>query len=1258
MTVSFGPGLPGAVFEAGDEVPDLRGDASGAEASALIAFGNRWNRPAPDLLEPADRLAAILNSRRRDRRLSRVTHKQVIDNSRVQLADTLREVAKDFKQLSIATGYWDLPGTQEILDAVKDYEKIRLVIGQEPLSPRNAKNLKIEIPEPGFPDQDFTFDLTQLDDDDLRATVVAIKDLIADGKLEVRVYRRSFLHAKTYIFGDYASDGAVGIIGSSNFTKAGLTTNTELNALEDNHMVVKFQPHAETDEHGHLSWFDGLWNDELTENWDGRFTEMLRNSPVGDLTFGAYDTYIKTLMEVYPDELLPPEILAPDIKDVLFSFQYRNAQILINKLERMGLAMLSDSVGLGKTITSGAVINHYKQKDATRIYVIAPASLKSQWVQDLAERFGLVQGYEVISLQDAGAIDRARGLDQYKSVDLFVVDEAHNLRNASGKRHQQLLEWFIANPTSKVLLLTATPINNSLMDFVNQIQLASKGSLESISVDYRDENGKLQKIDFFYALAQIQSRIRRAEKQGQPFDWNAISAVVGSGLRHYLVRTTRQGVKQMGGIVLPDGSRHDFPESVVEQIGYHYSNDAQKAVGATITAAMSTFEGYDPRKLDIDALLDQTQRSEHPLDTLPKGGVPNTDDYIGNVFANIFQIVLLLGFTPYRPEIYQHRIHGKSVDDIRSLGLKGDESFRIQTQLAIHNLLRVSWLKRLESSQSALRKSIGNYLVRLERFENFLANGKILSFKEIDAVIAEYGEDVEIATLDPGAFTDADPAIYDIDAMKDDIIRDRAIAARLNEILNSIAGHDDKLDSFAAFLNNTATSNDSANKKVLVFSYFSDTINYLQEALPPLMKDKSFRDRAAFVVGGMSGIDQITGRFAPKAKKYKLKDGESELEYLFATDVLSEGQNLQDAGCLVNYDLHWNPVRMIQRNGRINRLGSEFVDVYVWNMKPEDNLEAYLKLLNRLNRKINTIRHTIGLDQDVLEKGQVNAKEFVEHYDESDLLKILEVEEEGDDAAEEATEFDTADLYGSNASEALEHLEEEEDKFFVEDDFIYDLRAFLAANADSPGEVSRVEAIPLGKWGYLPNGTTLESAGHVLGLAKAHGRTTMTGTEVGDTHFVVVDTSAAAYRTLSIEDTEALKRLHADPGDNARRPDMISVNRSLVARRVKAAAKAQVGRSVVGYSPKPSELEGLGYFEAVLPGRGLLKLVTTRVTTKKEVRDLQALSRKARSEMKRHGQLLGATIAAMDSLSTALVEKQIEDTQIDEVTGVLFYAQQ
>ncbi|MDH6410401.1 ERCC4-related helicase [Aurantimicrobium minutum] len=1186
-----------------------------------------------------------------------MAHKRIIENNRVFLADVLRDVAPQFDELSIATGYWDLPGTQEILEAVKSYKKIRLLIGQEPLSPRNAKQLKIELPDPGFPEEDFAHDLEQLKDDSLRQVVLTLKEMVSEGRLEIRLYRRTFLHAKSYIFGSYLSDGAIGIIGSSNFTRAGLTANTELNALEENHMLVKFKPQVDTDEQGHLSWFDTLWDDDLNIDWDGKFTEILGNSPVGDLTFGAYDSYIKTLMEVYPDELLPPETLAGDAKDVLYSFQYRNAQILINKLERMGLAMLSDSVGLGKTITSGAVINHYKEKGATRIYVIAPASLKTQWYQDLAERFGLVQGFEVISLQDPAAVERARELDKYKAVDLFVIDEAHNLRNANSKRHQQIMDWLIANPQSKVLMLTATPINNSLMDFVNQIQLASKGSLDSINVDYRDENGNLHKTDFYNALAQIQSRIKRAEKQNKQFDWSAISGVVASGLRHYLVRTTRQGVKKMGGIILPDGTKKEFPESVVEQIGYHYSDIAKQNVDRSITSSLGAFEGHDPRKLDLDVLLDQTQRSEHPLDSVAAGSIAASSENEGNVFANLFLIVLLLGFTPYRPEIYQHRIHSKSVEEIRALGLKGTESFKVQSQLSIHNLLRVSWLKRLESSQAALQQSISNYQSRLTKFKEFLDQGKILTSGQINSLISEYGEDLEAEQVDLNEFVDADPKIYNLEALRIDLQRDLLITSALSQILSALDGEDDKLKAFAEFLKASKESNNKAKNKIVVFSYFSDTIDYLKKALPSLIDDPNFETESAFVTGSSNQIDKITRRFAPVAKKYHLQQGEIELNYLFATDVLSEGQNLQDAGCLVNYDLHWNPVRMIQRNGRINRLGSEFAEVYVQNMKPEDNLEAYLRLLNRLNRKINTIKNTIGLDQDVLEPGQMSPKEFIENHDDGELLNLLEAEETV--AAQDQLNNDsiTKDLYGDGAAEALIELENKENQFFAEDDYVYDLKNFLSRNSEHPEEVDRIRRIPNGKWGYLPASSTTPGSGNVLGLARVNGSTSASQGTFSDTHFVSINVSEPAFRTISIEDSAALKLLKTVPEDNQRRPDNIRVDRQLVSKRLIAAARAQAGKAKISFNPKPSEAEALGKFEELLPGRSLLKLVTTRISNKQEVRSIEKLCRVARSEIKQHGQILVSTIADMDQFSKKLSEKHTEETHIEEVSEVLFFAE-
>jgi len=162
---------------------------------------------------------------------------KIIDNNRKTLLDTFIEISKTHDELSIATGYWDLEAMRLVLPALRDYKKVRLLIGREPLIPRH----QLAQPELDYPDQDFKFDLSMIaPESNLKEIVSEIKEWISSGKLEVRVYRKNFLHAKCFIFGSYESSEAVGIIGSSNFTKNGLTHNTELNALESDHRVVVF----------------------------------------------------------------------------------------------------------------------------------------------------------------------------------------------------------------------------------------------------------------------------------------------------------------------------------------------------------------------------------------------------------------------------------------------------------------------------------------------------------------------------------------------------------------------------------------------------------------------------------------------------------------------------------------------------------------------------------------------------------------------------------------------------------------------------------------------------------------------------------------------------------------------------------------------------------------------------------------------------------------------------------------------------------
>lgn len=1221
---------------------------------------------------------------------------KLIDNMRVSLGDTLKNLAPNYTQLSIATGYWDIPGTAELIDLLQYYDSIRLLIGQEPISFRYQKKLMLDLNNPDslFPGKDFESDMVHYSSaeventEKLRKTTTKLCELIKNGRLQVKIYRRSTLHAKAYIFDNQTTDESAVVLGSSNFTKAGMFTNTELNTTEDDRRIIRFRPQNKKEENGYISWFETLWNDDQCVDWDGEFRKILENSPLGPLCYGPYDSYIKTLMEVYPDELVPPEELEEDTSDILYSFQNRNAGILINKLNNQGVAILADSVGLGKTITAGAVIKHYLDKnEQANILIIAPASLKKQWQDDLVSilHIDYLKGdYQIVSEQDTNAIreiydEYTKSFRRTRHIDLFVIDEAHNLRSSQGDRHDSVLDLLQQHPNAHVLLLTATPVNNSLIDIANILQLGSKGKIISVNVSYpRPNGGGTELIDFFEALKRIQTGIKKAEKEGDDIDvyFKAYKPTIHEGLRHYLVRSTRQGVEAEGGIIdKKTGKKVFFPKSIVSALKYQYSSTITQnlfnEIGENIT---KVFEGIDPRKLNLSVVTNFTQQSLHPLDFLNAGlidqqsiikhfgldeGIFGKDGNLylelpkKNLVHNILQLIFVIGFVPYRPDVYQNSYYGKSVEDIRSIK---DVPVSVNIQLTIHNIMQITWMKRMESSAAALLYSVDNFKKRITLFEKYLDKGFIVNL--VDAVLLESdygnGEDIEQAFEDYEAYLKekeaiieaggdpkalekqgvekkvADPHIYNIKQIRTDLERDKRIISLMESTLDKLirTENDPKIHILHDDIKKVLKTG-KYGKKVLVFSFFADTIKYLKDAIPSLFSDidVDFVKHSGFIYGQTSDINNLAKRFSPHSKHYEFKSGEEPIDFLFSTDVLSEGQNLQDAGYLINYDLHWNPVRMIQRNGRVNRLGSSYSEVLISNMCPMDELELYLNLVLRLERKIKTIRNTIGLDQGVLDSSDVNPIEFVEKYYENGELP------EDDD---------------SLLSDSDKH--------------IFELRKFLGNHPVGSPEFKKVANMPEGKWNYLPATTPFNDM--AMSMVKVYGQTAVTKKKSSQVFFLDITDGDFGPKATYIEYTKALNAIKTTPEDNERTQDYITLDRTSIINRAKQAASIEYQNPTSSYKLTPQYIRAL---ETIAPyvlnpemGIGsktdLQGTIQKGVTTTDVKRNLEKNLREVNKEQNEHGSIYGTTVDAFIKIFNRILKNVEEDREASLTKGVLNYA--
>ena len=1161
---------------------------------------------------------------------------KLIDNSRRSLRSVIEGISPNYEQLSIATGYWDILGTQLIFDSIRDYKKIRLLIGREPLISRHG----ILRPEPDYPDQDFFRDLERLDPcPDLKLLVQNLKKLIEGGTLEVKVYKKSFFHAKSYIFGDYESPNAIGIIGSSNFTKNGLTQNTELNALESDHRIVTFCPSTESQELGHLFWFDQFWNSDYAKVWAGRFIEIISESPVGDVLFRPYETYIKTLYELYREELEDEKLENRfSATHDLLDFQVKNAQSLLRRLRKYKTAMLSDSVGLGKTYTAIEVIKQYLDTDEgrKRVEIICPKSLKEQWRTELTTQG--VLNLEPVTLQNIDNIKKKRELDHIANVALFVIDESHNLKNRAGKRFREIVEWIRNNAKAHVLMLTATPISNQLNDIANQLLLGTGGEADILTFPYTDKKTKQTiNLNFHQIIEMLQKKIKRELKKENKIDEKHLREIMNPILRAFVVRRTRQGIqKEYGGLRI-DGKECHFPEVRPHVEKYNYKKETTNK----IVRGVEKNKYFDPRdiyQIPINVIVDNTKTLIHPIDNIEKMKERNCEVDIEkkSPIYLMYQVILLLNFIPYKWRTYQKRFYGKTRDELKELNLSSDESRNLFLQIGIYGILRTMFLKRIESSIYAFEKSLTTYENKLDLFGRGFKAGKVISVKNLESIekILGSGDDDidpdDLEELDNEEILDDNVTrnTYEVDALLGDIQKEKLLISLLRKKIEIFRLDNAKMESFINLIKRIKQK--EPDRKVLIFSYYADTINFLERALFKLNSPINKENTGFLSSKNRKDAESLASKFSPKSKKYILKNGEKEIKYLFSTDILSEGQNLQDCGIVINYDLHWSPVRMIQRNGRINRLGTPFREVYVYNISPEEQLEEYLRLIHRLEAKIKLIKSTIGTDTPVLDEDE-NPLEF------TDTL---------------------VDIYSEELQkrmEAMSRAEKDADFLLAEDEYISDLKSFHNDQSINNLYRERIYNISMGKWCVMP-------VGNLRGRQNSSRPRVLTFSSLFDKDHnllghAFISTDRKGRNIEFVSNLQALEWLRVSSIEDKRQSDNISLSKIKIKRIISQISKSYVVQEES--APEPQQQEVLRVMYQNHFSEEQIDSVRSSFRTT-NVLDQQQVKKLVRKVMQAHkkGKVDSESIGNLISLSREISEEKIPKVEIEETKQVLFYVKE
>jgi len=872
---------------------------------------------------------------------------RVFDNIEQQLLPALCETLEVSERSDFCVGYFNLRGWKSLDRFIEKWsggdgnccrllvgmqrqvdEQLRValqVVGEDDtMDNQTALRLKKSLAE-SFRNQLSIGCPTNEDEVGLRRLAVQIKSK----KVVVKLFLRHPLHAKLYLlFRDDPVNPITGYVGSSNLTMSGLSRQGELN--------IDVLDHDATEKLA--KWFDNRWEDRWCIDISDELVQVIEESWAREELVSPYHVYLKIAYHLSQDARagLAEFHIPKDFRGKLFEFQEAAVRIAAHHLNKRGGVVIGDVVGLGKTLMATTLARIFEDDHGYSTLIICPKNLVPMW-QHHVDLYGLRA--KVLSISKA-----IRELPNVPArFRLVLIDESHNLRNREGKVYRAIHEY-ISLSESKCILLTATPYNKTYLDLSNQLRLFVSDE-QDIGIRPERLLRDLGEVEFIRRHQCPLKSLAAFEKSEYADDWRDL-------MRLYLVRRTRSFIKDNYAVTdeengrkyltFADGTRNYFPDRIPK------------------TAAFD-IDDTDPNdqyaQLYAPAIVDRINGLE-----LPRYGMAN-----------------YLAPSPSHPPT---QTEARQLADLSRAGKR------------LMGFCRTNLFKRLESSGQAFIQSIERHVLRNYVFLHAIEHGEPLPIGSqgadlLDARIYDEDADGHMGDL----FDDSDenesenaaslrtdeqfceraaqiyaqyagrfkrrfkwlsPGLF-VDQLTDDL---RSDASALVEVLNTCgtwdANRDNKLDALYQLLTTTHPT-----EKVLIFSQFADTVRYLESEL-----HARGIDRLAGVTGGNANPTQIAWRFSPVANE--MQDNispEEELRVIIATDVLSEGQNLQDCAIVVNFDLPWAIIRLIQRAGRVDRIGQKSESIHCYSFLPADGVEQIIRLRARVRQRLTENAEVVGTDE-------------------------------------------------------------------------------------------------------------------------------------------------------------------------------------------------------------------------------------------------------------------------------------------------------